>query len=71
MDLFNFRSELQVWVFSKWGARLCHSCPVSDGEREKMYDAYVSYSIKDEHFVTQVLSFLAQSKNLVTDLMAS
>ena len=56
MDLFNFRSELQVWVFSKWGARLCHSCPVSDGEREKMYDAYVSYSIKDEHFVTQVLS---------------
>jgi len=51
-----YRSELQVWIFSRWGRRLCHACPVSDGEHEKMYDAYVSYSVKDEHFVTQVLS---------------
>ena len=50
------RSELQVWIFSRWGSRLCHSSPVSDADQEKMYDAYVSYSIKDEHFVTQVLS---------------
>ena len=27
--------------------------PVSD-EGEKMYDAYVAYSIKDENFVSQV-----------------
>ena len=50
------RSELQVWIFSRWGSRLCHSSPVSDADQEKMYDAYVSYSIKDEHFVTQVSS---------------
>jgi len=51
-----YRSELQVWIFSKWGTRVGHTCPLSDAEHEKMYDAYVSYSIKDEHFVTQVLS---------------
>ena len=46
-----------MWVFSKWGKRLCHACPVSDAaDTEKMYDAYVTYSLKDEHFVSQVLS---------------
>ena len=46
-----------MWVFSRWGKRLCHACPVSDAaDTEKMYDAYVSYSLKDEHFVSAVLS---------------
>lgn len=51
-----YRTELQVWIFGQWGVRLCHSTPSSDYDSEKMYDAYITYSIKDEHFVTQVLS---------------
>jgi len=51
-----YRSDLQVWVFSQWGVRLCHSVTSSDYDSEKMYDAYITYSIKDQHFVSQVLS---------------
>ena len=50
-----YRSELRVWVFAQWGVRLCHVAPSCDHDMEKMYDAYISYSIKDESFVCQVL----------------
>ena len=49
-----YRTELRVWVFSQWGLRLCHAAPACDTDAEKMYDAYISYSIKDENFVSQV-----------------
>ena len=53
--LLYYRSELRVWVFGQWGVRLCHVLPSCDQDTEKMYDAYISYSIKDESFVCQVL----------------
>jgi len=53
--LLYYRSELRVWVFGQWGVRLCHVSPSCDQDTEKMYDAYISYSIKDESFVCQVL----------------
>jgi Leucine-rich repeat (LRR) protein len=53
--LLYYRSELRIWVFSQWGLRLCHVSPSCDQDTEKMYDAYISYSIKDESFVSQVL----------------
>ena len=53
--LLYYRSELRVWVFAQWGVRLCHVSPSCDHDTEKMYDAYISYSIKDESFVCQVL----------------
>jgi len=53
--LLYYRSELRVWVFAQWGVRLCHVSPSCDQDMEKMYDAYISYSIKDESFVCQVL----------------
>ena len=54
--LIYYRSDLIYWAFGRWGVRLCHVPLASDGEAEKMYDAYVPYSIKDENFVCQVLS---------------
>lgn len=51
-----YRTELRVWVFTQWGLRLCYSRPSGDEDTEKMYDAYITYSIKDENFVSQVLS---------------
>ena len=51
-----YRTELRVWIFSQWGLRLCYSAPSVDTDAEKMYDAYIAYSIKDESFVSQVLS---------------
>ena len=53
--LVYYRLELRVWVFGQWGARLCYAGPAADNETEKMYDAYVAYSLKDEAFVGQVL----------------
>ena len=38
----------------QWGVRLCYAAPPADAE--KMYDAYIAYSIKDEHFVGGVLA---------------
>jgi len=54
--LIYYRSDLIYWAFGKWGVRLCHVPLASDNDTEKMYDAYVPYSIKDENFVCQVLS---------------
>ena len=51
--LFVFRTPLKVWLHSKYGVRVLSS----DGKsgRDKLYDAFVSYSLKDEDFVTQIL----------------
>jgi Leucine-rich repeat (LRR) protein len=53
-----YRTEIRVLIFHRWGVRLCHRTPDDDGGRDnnKMYDAYVAYTIKDEQFVGQVLS---------------
>ena len=57
---FVFRTPLRVWLHSKYGVRMC-SCirnRKSEGggqSRDKLYDAFVSYSLKDEDFVNQVL----------------
>ena len=48
--LFVFRTPLRVWLHSKYGIRL-----VKTRNEDKLYDAFVSYSIKDEDFVQQVL----------------
>ena len=54
-----YRTEIRVLVFHRWGVRLCHrsSSPADSSVVDnKMYDAYVAYTIKDEQFVGQVLS---------------
>ena len=59
---FVFRTPLRVWLHSKYGVRMCSSSTCvrkkSSGgvqSRDKLYDAFVSYSVKDEDFVNQVL----------------
>lgn len=50
-----YRKELKVWLYTKYGIRLFerNNFPA---ESEKLFDAFVSYSKKDEHFVSQFLA---------------
>ncbi|GFQ95371.1 toll-like receptor Tollo [Trichonephila clavata] len=47
--------ELQVWLYSKYGIRLFQGNDFPP-ETEKLFDAFVSYSKKDENFITQFLA---------------
>lgn len=53
--MFVYRRELSVWFHSKYGVRLFGG-GTHRGEDEKLFDAFVSYSKKDEAFVVQILS---------------
>ncbi len=56
--LFVFRTPLKVWLHSKYGIRVtgsgCNKSLTGNGV-DKLYDAFVSYSLKDDDFVQQVL----------------
>ncbi|XP_058128433.1 toll-like receptor 6 [Anopheles ziemanni] len=51
---FCYRKELKVWVHSG----LCYKSGtfVNDYDKDRLYDAYITYSLHDEQFVTQILS---------------
>ncbi len=63
--MFVFRTPLRVWLHAKYGIRLCQSCSRrgsgsrrvtgAGDRRDKLYDAFVSYSLKDEDFVHNML----------------
>lgn len=49
-----YREECRAWVYYKCGFRICHkTVPFED---DRMYDAYVTYSLKDDGFVAQMLA---------------
>ena len=50
-----YRKELSVWFYSKYGVRLQGRAAASR-EEEKLFDCFISYSKKDEAFVTQILA---------------
>jgi len=52
---FYWRKPLRVWFFAKCGLRLA-SCREPMAERDKLFDAFISYSSKDEAWVRQVLA---------------
>lgn len=56
--VFYYRRELRVWIYSKCGLRMCYKTTAFEEEqdRDRLFDAYVSYSVKDESFVNQVLA---------------
>ncbi|CAG0888736.1 unnamed protein product, partial [Cyprideis torosa] len=53
---FVFRRDLRVWVHAKCGLRLCMSRGRFQGDDDRLFDAFVTYSSKDEVFATQVLA---------------
>ncbi|CAH0399859.1 unnamed protein product [Chilo suppressalis] len=57
MIVFIFRQEMRVWFHSKFGVRLFYrTSDIDRDDREKMFDAFVSYSSKDEAWVTEELA---------------
>ncbi|XP_014217375.1 toll-like receptor Tollo [Copidosoma floridanum] len=55
---FVFRHEMRVWLHSRFGVRLFYRHADADrGDRDdKLFDAFVSYSSKDEAFVAEELA---------------
>ncbi|XP_052863466.1 LOW QUALITY PROTEIN: toll-like receptor 6 [Anopheles cruzii] len=55
--LFCYRKELKVWVHSGCLGSLCYksSTFVNEYDKDRLYDAYITYSLQDEHFVNQIL----------------
>lgn len=49
-----YREECRAWVHHKCGFRICHKTVPFDDDR--MLDAYVAYSLKDDGFVAQMLA---------------
>lgn len=49
------RNSLRIWAVSKCPLSPCYKTGL-DEEREKLYDAYVAYSVNDEPWVSQVLA---------------
>lgn len=56
--VFIFRQELRAWFHSRFGIRLFYSntTAIDRHERDKLFDAFVSYSSKDEAFVIEHLA---------------
>ena len=58
---FIYRNTLRVWLHAKYGVRVFDSSDLEDGKSEdidnnKLFDAFVSYSLKDDVFVREVLA---------------
>lgn len=54
---FVFRHDVRLWAYSRYGVRILSdpAAEVSD-EKDRLYDAYLAYSVKDEDFVSQVVA---------------
>lgn len=55
---FYYRRELRVWIYSMCGLRMCYKTTSFEEHKDKdrLFDAYISYSVKDEAFITQILA---------------
>eukprot|EP00092_Neocalanus_flemingeri_P041674 GFUD01045391.1.p1 GENE.GFUD01045391.1~~GFUD01045391.1.p1 ORF type:complete len:1363 (-),score=340.88 GFUD01045391.1:56-4144(-) len=49
--VFVFRTPLKVWLHSRYGIRLSGE---TNKSRDCLYDAFVSYSVRDEEFMQQI-----------------
>lgn len=59
--IFVFRQEMRVWFHSRFGIRLFYRATDCDKtERDKLFDAFISYSSKDEAFVSEELAPLLE-----------
>ncbi|XP_015591513.1 toll-like receptor Tollo [Cephus cinctus] len=61
---FIFRQELRVWFHSRFGVRIFYRNTEADrDDRDKLFDAFVSYSSKDEAFVAEELAPVLEMGN--------
>uniref|UniRef100_A0A182MAT2 TIR domain-containing protein n=1 Tax=Anopheles culicifacies TaxID=139723 RepID=A0A182MAT2_9DIPT len=62
--LFVFRQEMRVWFHSKFGVRLFYrNADIDKNERDKLFDAFISYSSKDEAFVAEELAPMLENED--------
>ncbi|XP_054270825.1 toll-like receptor Tollo [Macrosteles quadrilineatus] len=55
--VFIYRQEMRVWFHSRFGVRLFYkTSEIEMDDRDKLFDAFVSYSSKDEAFVAEELA---------------
>lgn len=55
--LFVYRQEMRVWFHSRFGVRLFYrTSEIEMDDRDKLFDAFISYSSKDEAFVAEELA---------------
>lgn len=57
--IFIFRHDVRLWAHSRYGIRLFSDSVTSsevDDDRDRLYDAYMVYSIKDEDFISTVIA---------------
>lgn len=53
--VFVYRSEMRIWLHYKYGVRFFQRVE-SEGDQEKIFDAFVAYSALDDMFVRQVFA---------------
>lgn len=58
IGIFCYRNELKVWAHTHCLAAMCYKSAnfVDDYDKDRLYDAYITYSLQDEHFVNQILA---------------
>lgn len=57
--IFIFRHDVRLWAHSRYGIRLFSDSATAsevDDDRDRLYDAYMVYSIKDEDFISTVIA---------------
>ena len=57
--IYIFRQDVRLWAHSRYGIRIFSDsthAPDVDDDRDRLYDAYMVYSIKDEDFITTVIT---------------
>ncbi|CAD7081483.1 unnamed protein product [Hermetia illucens] len=58
LGLFCYRHELSIWAHQNCFWSLCYKSSgfVDSYDKDRLYDAYITYSLQDEHFVNQILA---------------
>ena len=54
--VFIYRNEVRVWLHSRYGVRFFQRIDDFDQASDKIFDAFMTYSAKDDAFIRQVLA---------------
>lgn len=58
IGIFCYRNELKIWAHTNCLPAMCYKSAnfIDDFDKDRLYDAYITYSLQDEHFVNQILA---------------